>query len=190
MNPDAHDRAPLEFSRRSFLQALLCAIPVIRDHRGSIYPPVPVPDIKLVRHDGVSTTLQRLADEHATAVQLMFTQCTTTCPIGAAVFQRVQKAVPDMAARRIQLLSVSIDPKDDTPKALSAWRDRFHAGPTWMAAASATADIKPLQEFFGKGLDLSDHSNQVSILDRRGRLIYRTYDMPSAEEIIGVLQKI
>src|ERR1700733_15155773 len=90
------------FSRRSFVQTLCCAAPLLAaplfparlfasplfdapigaDH-GPIRPPIPVPDINLVCHNGASTTLPRLADGHATAVQLMFTHCTTSCPIGA-----------------------------------------------------------------------------------------------------------
>jgi protein SCO1 len=176
-------------SRRSFLQAVLASVPVIRGH-GKINPPVPVPDVALLRHDGVSLALPLLAKGHATAVQLMFTACTTTCPIQAAIFQRVQTKLPTMAAHAIQLLSLSIDPEDDTPTALSSWRRRFHAGPTWIAAAPALADVPRLQEFFGKGGDLADHSTQVHILDRQGRLVWRTFEMPAAEEITAILQKI
>lgn len=171
------------------LAATLSGVPLIRDHRGRVSPPVLVPDIHLVRNDGQSTTLPQLAAGHITALQLMFTRCTTTCPIAAAIFQRVQKALPGMAARGIQLLSLSIDPQSDSPTALSAWRDRFHAGPAWIAAAPATADSALLQDFFGKGADSADHSNQVNILDRHGRLIWRTNDLPSAPEIISLLQR-
>jgi protein SCO1/2 len=177
-----------EFSRRTFLQALAVAASPIRGH-GKINPPVAVPNIPLVRHDGASTRLLPLVAGHATAVQLMFTACTTTCPIQAAIFARVETKLPDMAARRLQLLSLSIDPEDDTPKALSAWRRRFHAGPYWIAAAPDVADLPSMQEFFGKGA-LADHSTQVHILDRQGRLVWRTFEMPTAEEIAEVLQRI
>jgi protein SCO1/2 len=176
-------------SRRSFLQALAVPAPPIRGH-GKINPPVAVPNIALVRDDGASTRLLSLVTGHATAVQLMFTACTTTCPIQAAIFARVETKLADIAARRIQLLSLSVDPQDDTPKALSSWRHRFHAGPYWIAAAPKLADLSSMQEFFGKGGDLADHSTQVHILDRQGRLVWRTFEMPTAEEIIGVLQKI
>jgi protein SCO1/2 len=176
------------FSRRSFLQALL-AVPVVHGH-GRIVPPVPVPDIAVVRQDGVSTTLLQLLGGRATALQLMFTSCTTTCPIEAAIFARVQKTLPDMANRGIQLVSLSVDPQHDSPAALSAWRRRFHAGPNWIAAAPAIADLQRVQGFFGKGEDSSDHSTQVQILDRSGSLVWRTSELPTPGEITAVLQKI
>jgi protein SCO1/2 len=176
------------FSRRSFMQALIAA-PIIHGH-GKIAPPVPAPDIQVVRHDGVSTTLLPMLKGHATALHLMFTSCTTTCPIQAAIFERVQTMLPGMADQGIQLLSLSIDPENDTPKAMSAWRRRFHAGPNWIAAAPAIADVPRVQSFFGKGEDSSDHSTQVQILDRSGRLVWRTFELPTPGEIAAVLQKI
>ncbi len=194
----------LAVSRRAFLQSALAAVPVfaapmfgarlmadtVLHGHGQIKPPEPVPDVKLVRENGALTTLPRLVEGYATAVQFMFTSCTTTCPIQAAIFGRVQAKLPDMAARKLQLLSLSIDPSADTPEALSAWLRRFHAGPGWIAAAPPAADAALVQKFFGTGSDASDHSNQVSILDRQGRLVWRTYELPAAEEVISVLRKI
>jgi protein SCO1/2 len=176
-------------SRRSFVQALLAAAPVIRGH-GKINPPVLVPDIPVVRQDAVPTTLLSLLKGHATAVHLMFTSCTTTCPIQAATFQRVQESLPHMADRGIQLLSLSVDPEDDTPKEMSAWLHHYQAGPAWLAAAPATAALARMEEFFGKSGDSTDHSTQVHIIDRDGRLVWRTYELPTPGEITGILQKM
>jgi protein SCO1/2 len=176
-------------SRRSVLRAaLLAAAPVIRGH-GKISPPQPVPDIALVRHDGAATSLVPLVTGYATAVQLMFTACTTTCPIQAAIFQRVQTMIQSLGDRGVQLLSLSIDPAEDTPKALTAWRRRFHAGSDWIAAAPAMEDIPRVQEFFGK-TGGADHSTQVHILNRQGRLIWRTFELPTADEVMGILRKV
>jgi protein SCO1/2 len=174
-------------SRRSFLQAALAVGPVIRGH-GRINPPVAAPDVALVRHDGAAISLLPLLIGHATAVQLMFTACTTTCPIQAAIFQRIQAMLPDMDKSARQLLSLSIDPEDDTAKELSAWRRRFHANSAWIAAAPAIGDLPRVQEFFGQAG--GDHSTQVHILNRKGQLVWRTYEMPTAEEITSILRQL
>lgn len=187
---DSRAGEPLAFSRRFFLQAAIASVPIYRDH-GRIRPPAPVPDVKLVRNDGAATTLGDLASGHATAVQLMFTECSTTCPIQAATFQRVQKMIPGMAAGGMQLLSLSVDPEADTPRALSEWLRRFHAGPEWIAAAPSSKDEPVIQSFFGKANgSFSGHSTQVNILDRRGRLVWRTVELPTAEEIAEILRRI
>jgi protein SCO1/2 len=95
-----------------------------------------------------------------------------------------------MNAQGIQLLSLSVDPATDTPGVLSAWRRRFHAGRNWIAAAPLKSEVPELLNFFQKGGDSSDHSTQAHIIDRQGRLVWRTYELPQAQEVAGVLQKV
>ncbi len=159
---------------------------IVRGH-GKIWPPQRVPDVALIRYDSVPATLKALTTGYVTAVQLMFTSCTTTCPMGAATFQQVQKMIPDMRGRRIQLLSLSIDPENDTPKAMAGWRRRFRAGANWVVATPRLTDSKTLQDFFQKGGDSSDHSTQVQIVNRDGYLVWRTYELPTAEEVAAIL---
>jgi len=160
------------------------------DH-GRIKPPVPVPDVPLLRNDGTKTTLAALTLGHATAIQMMFTACTTTCPIQAAIFGRVQTLLPAMAANKIQLLSLSVDPEDDNARALTNWRHRFHAGPNWLAASPAPADTARIQTFFGQSAgSFASHSTQVNLVDRQGRLVWRTNELPTPEEIAAILRKL
>src|SRR3954468_20871151 len=67
---------------------------------GRIIPPMNVPAIPMLCSNGSLQTLTALTRGKATAVQLMFSQCTTTCPIQAAIFQQVQKLLPESARHR------------------------------------------------------------------------------------------
>jgi protein SCO1/2 len=175
-------------SRLAFGQSV--AVTPNSDH-GRIKPPAPVPDVQLLRYDGRRSSLASLTLGRATAVQLMFTSCTTTCPIQAAIFQHVQSMLPEMATRKIQLLSLSVNPEDDNAAALAAWRRRFHACPEWIAAAPDAAKSQDIQTFFGRADgSYADHSTQVNIVDRRGRLVWRTNELPAAEEIASILRRV
>jgi protein SCO1/2 len=161
-----------------------------QDH-GRIKPPVPAPDIPVVRHDGVATSLPALLGHHVTALQVMFTSCTTTCPIQGAIFRRVQKLIPDQTSRAIQLVSLSVDPDRDDPEALTKWLRRFHARPGWIAASPGRNDTERLRAFAGRGRNAADdHSTQVQIINRDALLVWRTSELPDAEEIAGMLRKI
>jgi len=162
------------------------------DEHGRINPPRPVPDIEVVCHDGTHARLRALVHGRATAFHPMFTSCTATCPIQGAVLAKVQKLLPDQAARRIQILSVSIDPRRDTPAALRNWLGRFHAGPGWIAAApAAETDVPALKTFTGPGRNDADpHTTQVLILNREGLLVWRTSELPDAPEIADILRQI
>lgn len=158
---------------------------------GRISPPVALPDIALTMQDGTTQGLASLLKGRATAIQAMFTECTTTCPLGAATFMQVQALVPDQLRRGIQLLSIDIGPFGNKPSKLGRWLERFHAEPGWMAAVPTTADVPVLRAMFGLSPDPSDpHSTQIQIADRSSQLIWRTYEMPSADDIAYVLMKI
>jgi protein SCO1/2 len=164
---------------------------VAADH-GRVDPPVPVPDLKVRRAgDGRSAGLATLLEGRATALQLMFTGCSSVCPIQGAIFERVQALLPDQQTRGIQLLSLSIDPLGDTPRAMRAWLDRFDAREGWTAVAPEAKDLDRLRDFFGSGRAAGDsHTTQVNIIDRRGNLVFRTPELPSAEALAGILLRV
>jgi protein SCO1 len=161
------------------------------DH-GRVKPPLPPPDIEVVSHNGSKTRLPALLHGRATALHSMFTICQATCPIQGAIFARVQKLLPNQSARGIQLVSLSIDPRRDTPAALQKWLDGFHARPGWIAAApAAEADGATVRTLTGGGRNPADnHSTQVLIFNRNGLLVWRTFDFPEAEEIATILRKV
>lgn len=185
-------------SRRSLLQALgaCVALPSAAaaqapsaDH-GAVKPPLPAPPIPLLRHDGASMTLPALVGSRATAVQLMFTACTTTCPIQGAIFARVQTLIPDQVARGILLVSLTVDPRNDTPEVLTRWLRRFKAGPGWVAAGPRPNEVDRIKAFAGgRSSPVDNHTTQVQILGRSGHLIWRTGHLPEAEEIAALLKR-
>jgi protein SCO1/2 len=156
-----------------------------------VIPPVPLPPIGLRCADGQSTDLAALVQGRATALHLMYATCSTVCPIQGAIFERVQALLPDQDRKGILLLSLSIDPLDDTPATLRDWLGRFHARGGWVAAAPAFAQLDRLLEVFGQGRNaVENHATQVNIIDRGGQLVYRTPQLPSADSVADILRRI
>jgi protein SCO1 len=192
-DPDSRARR-----RALCMAALAAAWPVIgraqqapiNYHGGRIEPAVPVPDWPVRTADGRETRLHALLAGRMTALQLFFTGCSATCPIQGAVFQRVQTLLGSRSRKDLQLLSLSVDPLSDTPQRMRAWLTRFDARPGWVAAAPSLRDVDAIQRLFGGGVTgLDNHSTQVQMIDRDGRLIWRTYELPSAESIVAMVGK-
>jgi protein SCO1 len=160
-------------------------------HGGSISTPIPVPAVPVELSDGSKTDLARLLQGRATALNLMFTGCSTTCPIQGFVFSETQKLLRDPIPRGVQLLSLSINPLDDTPEQLRAWLGRFKAKPGWIAARPAPEGLDTLRRLFGSNAagknSLADHATEVSVINKRGNLIWRTYELPSPETLAEML---
>ena len=155
---------------------------------GPVKPPVGVPDIGIVTSDGFRGPLRERLFGRVTAIQLMFTQCKSICPIEAATFARTQEALAGMSSDGIQLLSLSIDPLTDTPEVLNAWLDGLGARAGWTAASPAAADMARAREFFDGVSDFGeDHSTAMSLVNRAGLLVWRTPELPAPEEVVRLL---
>jgi protein SCO1/2 len=166
------------------------ALVATADH-GRMVPPVPIPDFTVRRANGREASLAALLKGRVTALHLMFTGCTTVCPIQGVIFERLQSLLPDGNARGIQLLSLSIDPLADTPSAMQAWLKRFDAHDDWIAVAPQPQDLDRVLDLFGQGRNaVENHVTQVNIINRRGELIFRTEQLPSADAIAALLKKV
>ena len=126
-----------------------------------------------------------------TAMQLMFTSCSATCPIQGAIFADLQRQLID-ASGPFRLLSLSIDPLGDEPKALRAWLQRFGADPArWSAALAVSKDLDLLLEFVrGRARGADRHTPQVYLFNAEARLVYRSADLPPANSLADLMRRI
>jgi len=184
-------------SRRPLLGGLaaslvLRALPAFAHGKiGRVKPPIAVPDIIVITSDGFHGPLRERLRGRVTAVQLMFSQCRSICPIEAATFVRTQEALASYPADDIQLLSLSIDPATDTPDVLNAWLKSFDAGSRWTAAAPAGIDLARARQFFDGGSSLGeDHSTAMSLVDRDGMLVWRTAELPAPDDVAKTLEHL
>lgn len=158
---------------------------------GPVTPPALAPALALTGSDGQAVALHTVLKGHVTAVQLMFTGCTATCPIQGAIFADTQLQLAQ-AGRDLRLLSLSIDPLGDDAKALAAWLGRFGAQtPRWTAAVPRVKDVDPLIDFLrGRASGVDRHTAQAFLFDRRGRLAFRTADMPAGADLAALMRQL
>ena len=158
---------------------------------GPVMPAAAAPALALRRHDGATTTLAAQLRGAPTAVQLMFTGCSSVCPIQGALFAALQAALLAERDAGTRLLSLSIDPMADNPAALRAWLLRFGAKPAWSAAAPVPEALDPMLSLFKGGAAAGDrHTGQVYVFDRQARLVWRTSELPPAEEVMAALRRV
>ena len=83
-----------------------------------------VPDFSLIQRDGRRITLADLRGKVWIA-NFIYTHCTDTCPLQSAQMAQLQegwKTEPD-----VRLVSITVDPEQDTPEVLSEYANRFGA---------------------------------------------------------------
>jgi protein SCO1 len=155
---------------------------------GWVQPRQPAPAFRITRTDGHRVPLARATTGKVTAVQLMFTGCSATCPVQGALFAALAGR---LRRNDVQLLSISIDALGDTPATLSAWQGRFGLHPAWSAAVAEVSEVDQLTGFMkGAPARPGTHTAQVFVFDRTARLCFRTGDSPALSEVEALLARV
>lgn len=155
---------------------------------GRLDPPLSSPSLQVRWQDGRQRSLAEVLQGRVTALQMMFTTCTATCPIQGALFASVRDRL-GAARRDVQLISLSLEPLVDTPSALGAWLKR-HGGTQgrWLAGSPDIRGLTTWVDFLKSAQPGPDrHTGQVYLFDRQGRLALRTVDFPAPEQVLNLL---
>jgi protein SCO1/2 len=107
-----------------------------------------IPSVTLVRDDGKSVALPaELDDGRPVVLNFIYTSCTTICPLSSQIFQQFQEDLGS-GAESVHLVSISIDPEQDTPARLRAYAAQYHAARGWDHYSGTTAAIIAVQKAF------------------------------------------
>jgi cytochrome oxidase Cu insertion factor (SCO1/SenC/PrrC family) len=127
------------------------------DNQAGTVVHIALPDVVLTDQDGHALHFNTLVQDKIAVIDTVFTSCTTICPVMGANFTRLQKLLGSRAGTDVLLISISVDPVNDTPERLRAWKEKFHAGPGWTLLTGPKTDVdyllKTLQMFAADKLD-------------------------------------
>ncbi len=107
-----------------------------------------VPAVRLVRDDGKAVSLRdEMNDGRPVVLNFVFTTCTTICPMMSSVLAQFEHRL-GADAGKVHLMSISIDPEEDTPARLREYARRFHAGREWQHYTGTLAASLAAQRAF------------------------------------------
>jgi protein SCO1/2 len=149
-------------------------------------PPKAVADFRLTDQNGKPLRLSDLRGEPV-LVFFGFTHCPNVCPATLGVLKTTH-ASKDRAVRRARVVMISVDGERDTPEAMQAF-----LAPISREFIGLTGDPKEVleiarqfQAIFFKGPPansagdyLMQHTSQVYLIDRAGRLRATFFDAPA-----------
>ncbi len=107
------------------------------------------PPVSLVRDDGKTVSLPaELDDGRPVVLNFIYTSCTTICPLSSQVFSQFQQGL-GADHQSVHLVSISIDPEQDTPARLHAYAQQFHAEKGWDHYSGTVIASNTIQRAFG-----------------------------------------
>lgn len=150
-----------------------------------------VPDVTLINQEGAKVQLKKLllADQPV-LVDFVYTTCTTICPILSANFTNFQRQ-PAAKAGAYHLVSISIDPENDTPKAMKAYLQRYYAKPGWDFLTGSRDDIdRVLVALDAKTQSKMDHLPLILIKSPSEDRWLRIYGLLGTAELIKEYKEV
>jgi len=148
-----------------------------------------IPAVNLVRDDGAPVDLNReLDDGRPVVLNFIYTTCTSVCPLTSQTFADLQNKL-GAARDRVHLVSISIDPEQDTPARLRAYAEKFGAGPQWQHYTGTSAASLAAQRAFNayRGSKMN-HAPVTLVRTAPGNRWIRIDGFATADQLLGELR--
>lgn len=118
---------------------------------------------------------------------MFYTSCEKVCPVIFEAAHATLRALPAQEAGQLRLLMVSFDPEHDSVPVLRRTAEMHDCDDRWHLARTDAATVRKLAALWGvQYRRLPDgefnHSSQLGVLDRSGRIAGKTGRLDAADE--------
>jgi len=150
-----------------------------------------VPTVNLIDSDGKESRLTEIiSSKKPVMLNFIFTTCTAICPIMSASFAQVSKQI-GAEDKELQLISISVDPEQDTPAKLKEYAKLFNSGSQWQLFTGTLGNSIEVQKAFDayRG-DKMNHLPFTFIRGANSNVWVRLEGLASANELIQELKTL
>jgi len=150
-----------------------------------------LPDVVLVSQTGARTRLPALVDtDKPILLNFAFSTCTTICPVMSAGFANLQRKLGPEAAG-VRLISISIDPENDTPETLKSYLERYGAKPGWDFYTGRRDDILAVMKAFNAAVSDKMQHQPLTFLKAPGDPRWvRIYGLVGTSDLLSEYRQV
>lgn len=151
----------------------------------------PIPDVTLIDADGRNVRLRELlASQDPVMMNFIFTTCGAICPVMSKVFSEVPDRLGAQAGK-LRMVSISIDPENDTPAKLKSYAKAYGPSARWTFLTGRVEDVKAVQVAFDsyRG-DKMNHEPLTLLHPAPDRPWVRIDGFASSESLAGEYRKL
>jgi len=107
-----------------------------------------MPDVSLINQNGNRVRFKNfLSEDKPVVVDFIFATCTTICPVLSAGYASLQQRL-GAEPGKVHLISITIDPENDTPAVLKDYLKRYRSKPGWDFLTGSRKDIDRVMKAF------------------------------------------
>lgn len=182
-----------------FLAAMLAPLPLLARAQDQIAEPnqprwdnAPrIPDTPVVDQYGHKLKFYSdLVKGKTVAINFIFTNCLTVCPMLTAIFRKAQQDLAEHAGRDVYFISISVDPVNDRPENLKEYTAKFEAGPGWIFVTGKKSEIDRLVKALGAYAgNKNDHSPAVLVGNDNSKRWTRIYALSGETALVKTIRE-
>jgi protein SCO1/2 len=103
-----------------------------------------IPNARLVDQNGKKVPLHELLNDRVVVINFIYTSCNVFCGMQVASFARLQKLLASKHVTDVRLISITTDPKTDTPARLRKWARELGWKPGWLFLTGTPQELEPV----------------------------------------------
>jgi protein SCO1/2 len=180
------------------LVAGLTLAPATAWSQGAPAPPAESPaahyfgEIPLVNQDGQTMRLYSdVLKGRVVVINAMFTQCSGACPLMSDNVAKIQDWLGDRLGKDIILVSISVDPTNDTPAKLKEYAARFKARPGWYFLTGSKENVDAALAKLGQAVEAREaHTNLFLVGNDKTGLWKKAFGLAPAKDLIPVVESV
>lgn len=149
-----------------------------------------MPDVTLIDQEGKRVKFRQIMEsDRPVIVDFIFGTCTTICPVLSAGYTNLQNKL-GADSSKVHLVSISIDPENDTPKIMKEYLKRYRAKPGWDFYTGNRKDIDAVMRAFNAYIPNKMSHYAVTFIHRPNDSSWtRLYGILSSSEFLAEVQK-
>ena len=150
-----------------------------------------VPRIELVRDDNRTVSLpDEMSDGRPVIMNFIYTTCTSACPLTSHTFEELQAKL-GKDREKVHMMSISIDPEQDTPRQLAAYAHKYEAKSQWQFYTGTSQASLTAQRAFGVYYgDKMSHTPVTLLRAAPGKTWLRIDGFASADDLLHEYRKL
>ena len=161
-----------------------------KDHASSPHH-YQIPEISLIDMNYQPVSFPgALVSDKPVILNFIYTTCTTICPILSATFSQIQREL-GTDSTGLRMISISIDPEQDSPERLQGYARRFDSSVNWHFLTGDIDDIiniqKALDAYRG---DKMNHIPLTFLYSANAGIWIRMEGFASTAEIVAEYRKL
>ena len=145
-----------------------------------------LPEVNVVRQDGKKLSfLKELHAGRPVILNFVFISCSAICPMLSHILSKVETQLTK-DGQKFHLITISIDPENDTPSALTVYAKKFDAGVNWDFYTSTREASLTIQKAFKafRG-DKMNHASLIFLRPFAGKSWVRLEGFMSPDDVVA-----